>query len=373
MRPVRVLQVTSTPSGIGGVEKLLLDMAPHYDSAKVALRHANLFDGSGRFPAALRASGLPYEDVRGDRWYHLPAIIVRLRRLVREQRIEVLHLHMVHATILGILVGLSGADTRILVTKHYVYRAIRSPVLRLLDRILTNRADAVAAVSTPVRDDLLAHGADGSKVQVIHNGIDLEAFDRAASEPIEALRRSEGELLLGCVGNLHPIKGHVHLIRAMPRVLADFPEARLIMIGEGPERGSLERLATSLGVGHAVRFAGFRADVPAVMRQIDICVQPSLQESFGIVLLEAMAAGVPVLGSNVEGIPEIVTDGVTGRLVSPADPDALGSALCEMIRDADIRRNMGLAGRKRVEDSFDIRETVKAYEDLYARLATANR
>lgn len=372
MIPVRVLQVTSTPQGIGGVEKLLLDMAPHYDPTKVAVRHCNLFDGNGRFPTALKATGLPYEEVRGARWYHLPGMVIGLRRLIRIHRIEVLHLHMVHATILGLLVRLSGVSARVLVTKHYVYRAIRSPMLRSLDRLLTNRADAIIAVSNHVRDDLLANGADGSKVQVIHNGIDIEAFDGMAGATARPIRGAGDEILIGCVGNLNPIKGHIHLIRAMPRVLAEFPKARLILIGEGPEHASLQLLAASLGVENAVTFAGFRADVPPIMRQIDICVQPSLQESFGIVLLEAMAAGVAVVATNVEGIPEIVVDGVTGRLVPSADPDALGAALRDLIGDADTRRNMGAAGRKRVEAAFDIRRTVRGYEDLYARLAAAN-
>ncbi|HVM38989.1 MAG TPA: glycosyltransferase [Sphingomicrobium sp.] len=371
MRQVRILHLTSTPAGIGGVERLLLDLAPHYDRARVHVAHCNLFDqaqGSGRFPTALKATGLPYVEIEGSRWHHLPGIIGQLLAAIRRERIDVLHLHMVHATIVGGLVALLSPGLSVVVTKHYVYRALASRMLRLLDRLSTNRADAIVAVSGHVRDDLVAHGAQRAKSEVIHNGMDLEAFDRQAAAPSQPLARQEGGALIGCVGNLNPIKGHEYLVRAMPRVLQRFPTARLVMIGEGGAKAELEALARALGVEGAVIMAGFRGDVPAVMRQIDICVQPSLQEAFGIVLLEAMAAARPVVATGVEGIPEIVVDGTTGLLVPPRDPEALAKAICALLQDGEARRAMGSAGRSRVEQRFDIRTTVRAYEELYGML-----
>jgi glycosyltransferase involved in cell wall biosynthesis len=371
MPRVKVLHVTSTPEGIGGVEKLLLDLAPHYDRSHVEVWHCNLFDragGQGRFPTALKQTGLPYLEIRGSRWHHLPAIIWSLRQAIRKQRVDVVHLHMVHGTVIGGFVGLFSRIPRVVVTKHYVYRALPNRVLRWLDRLFTNRADGVLAVSGYVRDDLVANGAERSRIQVIHNGMDLDAFDRLQAQPPEQLGAAAGELLIGCVGNLQPIKGHEYLVRAMPIIARSFPSARLIIVGEGAEKQRLMDLAKALGVERAVTMAGFRTDVPAIMRQIDLCVQPSLQEAFGIVLLEAMAAGRPVVASNVEGIPEIVIDGITGLLVPPGEPAAIAQAVCALLADRETRMEMGRCGRAQVERQFDIRATVRRYEEVYGEL-----
>jgi glycosyltransferase involved in cell wall biosynthesis len=372
MPKVKVLHVTSTPEGIGGVEKLLLDLAPHYDFSQVEVWHCNLFDrasGQGRFPTALKHTGLPYLQIRGSRWHHLPGIIWSLSQAIRKQRVDVLHLHMAHGTIIGGLVGLFSRVARVVVTKHYVYRALPNLVLRSLDRLFTNRADAVVAVSGYVRDDLVANGAERSRVRVIHNGMDLDAFDRLQAHPPEQLGAGPGELLIGCVGNLQPIKGHEYLLRAMPIIAQGFPSARLIIVGEGAEKQRLMDLAKALRVDGAVTMAGFRADVPVIMRQIDVCVQPSLQEAFGIVLLEAMAAARPVVASNVEGIPEIVIDGVTGLLVPAGEPAAIARAVCALLADRERRMEMGRSARSQVERHFDIRATVRCYEDVYGELA----
>jgi glycosyltransferase involved in cell wall biosynthesis len=156
----------------------------------------------------------------------------------------------------------------------------------------------------------------------------------------------------------------------MPGLLVEFPRTRLIIVGEGSERVRLQELVTSLGLDKHVTLAGFRTDVPELLQRMDVYVQPSLHESFGIVLLEAMAAGLPVVASEVEGIPEIVADGETGYLVPVGDSEALANAVRSLLRDTELRRKMGETGRRRVAKEFDIKKTVRSYEQLYEELCS---
>jgi len=358
---------------MGGVERLLLDMAPHYDRDRFDVRHCNVFDatgGEGPFPTGLRATGLPYSGIVGSRLFHLPRVARELRALTRDQSIEILHLHMAHATVLGGLVGRWLPGTRVIVSKHYTYEMLESVSLKVADRIMTNRADAVTAVSRHVETDLLRHGARPDQVRVIPNGIDLADFDRRSLQTSETVRRRPDELLIGCVGSLHARKGHQYVVRAMPEVLARFPAARLVLWGDGSERSNLEQLSQALGVRDCVDFVGFSGNVPAGLRQIDLFIQPSLQEAFGIVILEAMAVAKPVIGTRIGGIPEVIEEGLTGKIVPPRDPEAVAKAICELFEDKQRRTAMGCAGRTRVEREFQISKTVQSYERLYSELAS---
>jgi len=252
MRKIRVLHLTSTPRGIGGVERLLLDMAGHYDRDQFEVSHCNLFDESGDtgpFPTALKVTGLRYFEIAGGGWRDVPSMVRELRALIRKEGIDVLHLHMVHATIVGGLATLLRSCAKVLVSKHYRYAMLSGALPRLLDRAFTNRADMVAPVSEYVREDLLRHGTNRAKIRVIHNGIDLELFDcGSAEEPATILSDGSGPLL-ACFGSLHPLKGHEFAVRAMPEIVRNYPTAKLLIVGEGAERG--RKIRPGFGIGAA--------------------------------------------------------------------------------------------------------------------------
>jgi len=367
---IKILHLTSTPSGIGGVERLLLDMAPHYNRDRFCIAHCNLFDetgGTGAFPTGLRATGLPVFEIAGLRWHDLPRMVRQLRRLVRQEEIDVLHLHMVHATIIGGLAAFLPTRAKVVVSKHYLYSMLSRTALRVVDRFFTNRADAVAAVSKAVADDLERHGIAAGRDRVIHNGIDLDAFDGRSSKPA-SVDLSESAPLLASFGNLHPRKGHEYAVMAMPDILREHPTARLMLVGEGPRHAYLEALAKSLGIQASIMMRGFEPNVPALMLSVDVCVHPSLDEPFGIALLEAMAAGKPVVATSVDGIPEIIEHGANGLLVPPRDPKAIADAVLALLRNEPFRERTGAAGRARVEREFTIQETVRSYEALYEQI-----
>jgi glycosyltransferase involved in cell wall biosynthesis len=205
----------------------------------------------------------------------------------------------------------------------------------------------------------------------IYNGIDPEAFagggvDRAA------VRREMGvdpeAFLVVSVGRLVPVKGHAHLIDALPEVLRRRPDAAVLIVGDGPLRNDLEGRARSLGVGDRVRFSGHLGDVASVLGAADLFALPSLNEGLGLALVEAMATGLAAVASRVGGVPEVVVDGETGLLTPPRDAGALAGAVLRLMEDAGERRRMGEAGRARVRQHFSIERTVRETERLYEEL-----
>jgi len=372
---LKILNLTSTRYGLGGVENLLLAAADKYDPARFSVAYCNLFcdhDGHGRFPSALRARRLPYFHIPGRRWSEIPAMITKLVRLLRREQFQVVHTHMLQATIVGQLAAqIAGVPMR-LVTRHYtpdVY-ARKQPLMRWLDHHLARKATHVIAVSGAVRDGLVEQGrVPPERVSVIHNGIDLQAFDADRTDPpLSWGTPGEPGVWLGCVGSLFHRKGHADLLRALVKVIEVQPQTRLMLVGEGPEQARLEALARELGIADHVLFAGFQSQIPALVRRFDYYVHPSLHEPFGIAILEAMAAGKAVIGTNTGGIPELVIHGETGLLVPPSDPVALAAAILHLVSNPATAQPMGARGRQRVERYFNIRVTVDKYQELYHRL-----
>jgi glycosyltransferase involved in cell wall biosynthesis len=171
--------------------------------------------------------------------------------------------------------------------------------------------------------------------------------------------------LVGAVARLQPEKGIANFLKAAARVYPSCPEARFLVVGDGPLRGELLRLADRLGLRESVRFLGHRADARALIGRFDVLVVPSLTEGTPLIVLEAMAAGVPVIASAVGGIPDQVRHGGEGLLVPPDDTDALVDALLELLRDPDRARLLGEAGRSRANSEFSHAAMVRKIEVVY--------
>ncbi|MEX0745171.1 MAG: glycosyltransferase family 4 protein [Phycisphaeraceae bacterium] len=215
----------------------------------------------------------------------------------------------------------------------------------------TSRARFVACISWFCRSQAMLFAArkDWPKLHVVHCGVDLALF---------AARRHDGpggRVLF--VGRLAAVKGVAVLLEAMAEVVRQCPQAELTLVGDGADRGELERLAGELGVAAHVRFVGYRSpsEVRALLEASDLFVLPSFAEGVPVVLMEAMAAGVPVVATRVAGVSELVEDGVAGRLVHPGDSEALTRAMAALLNDAALRQRMGDAGRAAVRQEFDVR------------------
>lgn len=207
---------------------------------------------------------------------------------------------------------------------------------------------------------------DPDKIAVIHNGKDLRKHQpgKYDGEIRKELGIPDDKILIGVTSQLRDTKGHSFLLDAFVLLKARFPNIRLIIAGRGPLHDELKGKAEKLGIGDSVFFLGHRNDINKVIDSFDIAVLPSLDEGFPNTVVEYMAMGKPVVATNVGGIPELVLDGETGFLVQPGDAEGLADALERLIKEKDMRERMGISGRKRVEDFFDIEGKVSELEEV---------
>lgn len=337
----------------GGQEKLLVEFARCADRERFALTFVSL-TGGGPVAEAIAGHGWPVVTL-GEKGGVRPSLVWRLRKTFRSLGADVVHTHDDRPLVYGVPAArLAGA--RAIHTHHHGWLPSTSKAQTRLTRWAGNWAHAFVVVSHDAARHLQSHGAAGEKLQTIWNGIDLERFAYA------------GPALGGpavCVARLSPEKNVANLVRASARVLARDPSFRLEIAGDGPCREDLVRLAADLGVTGAVRFLGEVRDVPSLLARAGLFVLPSKTEGISLTLLEAMARGLPVVTTRVGGNPEVVVDGQTGRLVPSEDSEALASALLHVRESFETATLLGRAGRRRVEDCFDVRRMVARYEALY--------
>jgi len=286
--------------------------------------------------------------------------------LLRQHRFDILHTHLCHANVLGRVVGrLAGVP--VVVSTTHVAEPRRWHLL--LERWTVSLVDRVVAVSEAVRRYMVEQARiPAEKILVIRNGVDPSRFRVRRGE----FRQREGipadRLLVTTVGRLHEQKGLGGLLEAARLVVSERPEVRFLVVGEGPQRRELLRLRDRFGLEEHVRFLGFRPDVPQILADSDVFVLPSLWEGLAIALLEAMAAGLPVVVTDVEGVREVVTDGETGLVVPPADDGALVAALGRLLSDPGLRKRLALAGHEQVARHFGWEKVVSDTMALYDTL-----
>lgn len=250
---------------------------------------------------------------------------------------------------------------------------LKGAAYRVLERTTRKRCSAWVAISEYVGRQMLACGYPERRIHLIRNGVDC-----VQSYPISSHRKQQLRSLLnlppdapliGAVGNLRPLKGHIHLIRALPTVLEKHPEAHLLLVGAGPSRPVVEAEITRLDLGAHVTLIGpLSTMLPQVLSLIDVLVHPSLIEAFGLVVAEAQACGTPVIGSRVGGIPENIRDGETGFLVEPAHPDQIAQKVIELLDDPVRRAQLGAQARAFVNEERELGTTAEGYVELWRQI-----
>ncbi|HZK67405.1 MAG TPA: glycosyltransferase family 4 protein, partial [Chloroflexota bacterium] len=305
-----------------------------------------------------------------------PTLLPRLARLLASGRYDILHTHLLKADSYGALAGALARTPVVLASKHNDEAALRNPLVGLVHGSLSRLDQRVVVLSDYVGRYVAERGrVDRARIQRVYYG--LPPISPAGPEDglrvrVELGIPLEAPLVL-TVGRLTEQKGLTHLLEAMAIVLRRLPEARLLVVGDAQDgreeyKQSLLALHQSLGLGDRVIFTGVRPDVPALMRAADLFTMASLWEGFGLVFLEAMAAGKPVVATRVSAVPEVVADGVTGLLVPPADPPAMAEAMAALLSDPERARSMGEAGLVRLRDNFSEEKMVDSLEKLYYRL-----
>jgi glycosyltransferase involved in cell wall biosynthesis len=341
------------------VATLLPALAPRFDVVLAA-------HGDGPLAAAARSAGVRYVPLRHVRRALHPVRdtlgLLELVALMYRERPDIVHVNSSKAAVLGRMAALvARVPVRVFTVHGWAFKAYSgaaSKLYRWADRLMARATSVTICVTETERAAGLAERTCiAARTVVIPNAVDVTAAPRA---------RLDGDPpRIVAVGRLAWPKDPLTLVRGLARVREY--EWRALIVGEGPERSSVERDIRELRIGDAVELAGPRDDVAKLLAGADMFVLASRSEGGPISILEAMAAGLPVVASDVGGVRELVADGVTGLLVPAADPDALGAALERLLADRELRRRLGAAGRERAAERFDTRSQRDAHLELYAR------
>jgi len=373
-RPPIVCQVLHS-LGVGGAEVLAVRLAER-------LRNSTRFvfvclDELGTLGESLRSEGLTIHVL--DRRPGLDrSCVLRLREVLRAERVDLIHAHQHAPFFYSALSRLGGASPPILFTEHgRAHPDHPSFKRRVANRLLLRSRDRIVGVGEAVRGALIHNeGLPADRVSVVYNGIPIERFDRPFSPEERADARREmdlepGDLAVIHVARLDHLKDHPTAIRTFRRLADRAPEARLVLVGDGPEEPAIRAQIAELGLEARVRLLGLRKDVPRLLAAADIALLTSITEGIPLTLIEAMAAGLPVVSTNVGGVAEVVVDRQTGLLAPSGDDDALAEAVARLGRDPEARRRMGELGRECARSLFSDQRMHEEYQKYYEGMVHA--
>jgi glycosyltransferase involved in cell wall biosynthesis len=291
----------------------------------------------------------------------------RLSRLLKRLAPDVIHAHDPHGVAMAsVALSMSNGSRspKLVVARRVDFRLKRNSFSRWKYR----QVDLFISSSEAIRQILIRDGVDADRIVTVHEGIDVERMANLDAANVRAeFFLPHGAPVVGNVAALVAHKGQRHLVDAMPHVIREVPDARLVILGEGELRPELEQQVRHLHLEHHVVIPGFRADVLSLLKGVDLFVMSSETEGLGTSLLDAMAASKACVGTRVGGIPEVIDDGVTGLVVPPHDPVALAAAIVRLLRDPGLRARMGEAGLERVAAEFSVERMVKATLAAYER------
>ena len=321
---------------------------------------------------ALQSVGSRAETVNAS-WSNLPSTIRHLTGRMRTGGYCLAHTHEYKTHLIG---GLAARRAGVLwiASDHGLFTgaSLSLKLYRTMEEIALRKASRVIVPSPFQRDRLQARGVPLERITVIQHGIDISHFAGTAKSSRPSIRQAldtapDAPVLLA-VGRLEPVKGHRFLIEAVHQIRRTCPKADVWLAGEGSSRADLERLAAKLGILDAVKFLGYRSDVADLMLASDIVVMPSLVETFGIAVIEALALARPVIASNVGAIQETIKEGETGWLVSPASPQALAQTVQDMLESGDEMKRRGQNGRALVKMRFNVGIMIERVKQLYSEV-----
>jgi glycosyltransferase involved in cell wall biosynthesis len=355
---------------VGGTERQAVELLNRIDEKRYDVRLATLnWRGPLREEIAARFPSAPEFPL--DSFYDANAVrqLLRLRRLILEERIAVVHAHDFYAGVLGVTAARLCGVKVIAAQRHLRLSDRRAHdwgtryIHRLAHRLLVN--------AEGIRDEILRAGsAEAGKIIVIHNGLNAPADVRALREGQREALLSELSLpsdakIIGCVAGLKPVKGHRYLLEAAARIMRGDPRLRLALVGEGALRDEILSHAAGLGISARTRLLGHRKDSAQLAAAFDVAVLASMHEGLPNAVMEAMSVGTPVVATAVGGVLDLIKDGETGFLVPPADVAALARKVEFAIARPDQSDLIAMRGRRFIIERFGMERMVSAVEGLY--------
>jgi glycosyltransferase involved in cell wall biosynthesis len=362
MEKIKILYVI-TSLGLGGAEKLLLYYLRNLDKSKYSFSVCYL----RAKPDDLLLEISKYAEVYNLRIKNRfnPFVIVKLIKLFRNIKPDLIHTHLFQPRVYASIAHLFYNSTILITQKHNNVNPRKHNIFVLLEMlsILVNRK--VIAISQSVKNSLVKYEfIPERKIYVLPNCIDYEDFREIAGQRKNS---EEKQIIIGTVGRLERQKGTKYLLMAMKIILSKYPNTRLEIVGDGSLLEELKNLSIKLSISKSVIFFGKFVNVKPFYSRMDVFVLPSIYEGFGIVLLEAMASGVPVVATNVDGIKEVIIDTECGILIPPKSPEAIADAVLKIIENPQLSKSLTDEGFKRVK-LFDIQEHIMKLDNLYTNL-----
>jgi glycosyltransferase involved in cell wall biosynthesis len=367
---------------VAGAENHLFKLLPGLAASGCHVDLIVIRDRSKGAPTAAFEAALRQTALRGVSVHRLsvaskfdPAGTIAIARLLRRLRPQIVHTHLPYADLFGALGARLARGSLVVSSRHRDYSSSAAVARRFRwhYRLANPWHDVVIAISGRIAELCRTQeGREASTIRMVWYGCEEQAVDRReARAAINAELTLQGhELLLGTVGRLIPLKGHASAVDALATVVRVRPDTVWMIAGSGPEHQRLEAKVRALGLERHVRFLGDREDVARIMAAIDLLVHPTTAEGFGLVVLEAMVQGTPVVASRVGALPELVIDGETGLLVESSNAQALAEGILALGQDADRRHRLGRAARRRYEEHFRLErmvdETLQVYRSVMA-------
>lgn len=342
----------TTHFNIGGITNYILSLSRALGAKNV---HTIVSTSGGDMEKELSLSGIPHRKLDMDTKFEFgPKVLksaFRIAHIIRSERIDIVH---AHTRVSQVACRLASSMTGVpyVTTCHGYFR-------KRMRGVFDTWGSKVIAISEAVKSHLRSDlGVDIGRIEVIYNGVDTARFlkrypEDAVRDLKKALDLGRGPVI-GTIGRLSSVKGQKFLIGAMPRIISDMPEARAIIVGDGPEAEDLKNLARSLHVDRYIRFVPGDSDTPKFLALMDVFVFPSVNEGLGLSLLEAMAYGLPCVASEVGGIIDIIKSASCGMLVPIGDKEAIAGAALKLLNDPALRLAMGKNGRSVVMEKFSL-------------------
>ncbi|MCK9364724.1 MAG: glycosyltransferase [Syntrophales bacterium] len=353
---------------VGGLERVLAAIVLSLDKAKYDVQVWCLARG-GQIAAELSAQGVPVRILSMQSYYN-PIAILRLACLMKREKFDLVHTHGYFASTFGRLAAILASIPVIITHVHSTYYDYSKRNI-WIERFLSRWTDRIICISRAVEEFVtLTEGIHQDKTALIYNGVALPGHPACGREKMRNSFNIYAEaVVIIIVASLTENKGHGLLMAALAPLTQRFPALRLIIVGDGPLREPLSKESRRLGIEKAVIFTGIRTDISALLNMADIFVLPSqLREGLGVALIEAMAAGLPVIGTAIGGIPELIQENENGLLVPPGSVEALTTSLEKLISDPAARKMMGQKGTQMYQERFTMSMMTRQIETLYDQL-----
>ncbi|MCC6639223.1 glycosyltransferase [Candidatus Falkowbacteria bacterium] len=348
---------------MGGAEKMLLDLCSHIDKSKFEVAVATV-NGGGVLLEDFQKLGITLY-INEKKGKISLGSISKLRRVIRDFNPTIIHTHLFAGDTWGRIAAMLEGAPYVVMTEHN-QNLNEGFIKKSVKHFLSYMTSVIVAVSQQVADyDAKKELISDKKFEVIQNGIEVKKFPFRG---VKIKRYGDAGITLLSVGRLVEQKGHIYALEALAKLSQEDLDVRLVILGDGELREDLEHAVKSLRISDRVAFVGTQKDTASYLTSSDIFVFPSLFEGQGIVLLEAMSVGVPIIASDIPAVNGLIRDGVTGALFEPRDSDALAAAVKKLLMDVAAQERYITAAREVVTNHFSVAGMVKSYESLYEKM-----